>query len=44
MTAVQIPYGDSTVVAFIYAGFGLALFESTPYVPFRASPSRHSAF
>jgi len=33
---VQTPSGDSSVVAFIYAGFGLALSESTPNVPVRA--------
>jgi len=32
----QTPSGDSMAVAFIYARFGVAISESTPYVPFRA--------
>jgi len=32
----QSPFGLWTVVAFIYAGFGLAFFESTPYDPEKA--------
>jgi hypothetical protein len=42
--AAQTPSGVWSAVAFVYAGFGLAFFESTPNDPLRASRARLKRF